>query len=319
MDLKQLTALLAVAEHGSFSAAARAIHTVQSNVSTHVARLEKELGATLVDRSSGGLTEEGEAAVARARRVQAELDALTADVSALRDEVVGSVRLGVIGSIGRWLVPDLLEEMRARHPQVDLVVVDATTTSLLPQLIDGSLDIAVVNLPVADPAIGVEVLFEEERILVAPADHPLASHDEVSLADLAPYELVLEPRGTAFRDELDQAAAAAGVQLKTRAEVDGMTLVASLAFRGFGPAILPTTATLDMTSDDWVAIPVADLRHREVGIARRRAGRLAAPARALRDVIVALVADEGPRHPGVEVETRSRPNAPFPNAPSPNA
>ncbi len=140
MDLKQLTALLAVAEHGSFSAAARAIHTVQSNVSTHVARLEKELGATLVDRSSGGLTEEGEAAVARARRVQAELDALTADVSALRDEVVGSVRLGVIGSIGRWLVPELLEEMRSRHPNVDLVVVDATTTSLLPQLVDGSLD-----------------------------------------------------------------------------------------------------------------------------------------------------------------------------------
>ena len=89
-----------------------------------------------------------------------------------------------------------------------------------------------------------------------------------------------------------------------------MTLVASLAFRGFGPAILPTTATLDMTSDDWVAIPVADLRHREVGIARRRAGRLAAPSRALRDVIVALVADEGPRHPGVEVESRSGPDDP---------
>lgn len=314
MDLKQLTALLAVAEHGSFSAAARAIHTVQSNVSTHVARLEKELGATLVDRSSGGLTEEGEAAVARARRIQAELDALAADVSALRAEVVGHVRLGVIGSIGRWLVPDLLEEMRTRHPQVGLVVVDATTTSLLPQLIDGSLDLAVVNLPVADPAIGVEVLFEEERILVAPIGHALASYDEVTLADLEPHELVLEPRGTAFRDELDQAASAAGVQLRSRAEVDGMTLVASLAFRGFGPAILPTTATLEMPPGEWVTIPVTDLRHREVGIARRRAGRLAAPARALRDVIVELVAHEGPRHPGVEVDTGTGPIAPPRNA-----
>ena len=76
MDLRQLSALAAVADHRSFSAAARALHTVQSNVSTHIARLERELGATLVDRSNGQLTEAGELVVARARRIQAELDAL---------------------------------------------------------------------------------------------------------------------------------------------------------------------------------------------------------------------------------------------------
>lgn len=301
MDLKQLTSLLAVAEHGSFSAAARAIHTVQSNVSTHIARLERELGVSLVDRSSGRLTEEGEAAVARARRVHAELDALISDVAALRDVVMGSVRVGMIGSVGRWLVPALLAEMRSRHPNVDLVVVDATTTSLLPQLLDGSLDLAIVNLPVGDPEIGVEALFEEERILVVPAGHPLADRTEVTLSDLAPYELILEPRGTAFRDELDQAATAAGVDLRTLAEVDGMTLVASLAFRAYGPAILPTTATLDEEPGTWARVPVSDLRHRAVGLARRRSGRLAAPARAFRDLVRELVSEEGPRHAGVEI------------------
>lgn len=306
MDFKQLTALLAVAEHGSFSAAARAIHTVQSNVSTHIARLERELGVVLVDRSSGGLTEEGEAAVARARRVRAELDALTSDVAALRDEVVGSVRLGVIGSIGRWLVPDLLAGMQGRHPSVDLIVVDATTTSLLPQLVEGSLDLAVLNLPIADPDIGVEPLFEEERILVAPPDHPLARRSReldgpLPLSELAGHDLLLEPRGTAFRDELDAAAAGAGVELRTLAEVDGMTLVASLAFRGFGPAIVPTTATLDEPEGDWVRIPVAGLLHRDVGLARRRSGRLAAPARALRELLLELVAALAPRHPGVSL------------------
>ena len=89
MDLRQLAALVAVADPGSFSAAARALHTVQSNVSTHVARLERELGVTLVDRTGGWLTEEGEAVVRRARRMQAELDALDADVASLRDEVTG--------------------------------------------------------------------------------------------------------------------------------------------------------------------------------------------------------------------------------------
>ena len=306
MDFRQLTALLAVAEHGSFSAAARAIHTVQSNVSTHIARLEKDLGVVLVDRSSGGLTEEGEAAVARARRIRSELEALRSDVAALRDEVVGSVRLGVIGSIGRWLVPDLLAGMQHRHPGVHLVVVDATTTSLLPQLLEGSLDLAVLNLPVTEPDIGVEPLFHEQRILVAPTGHPLAERSEsfdgpLPLTELAGHRLLLEPRGTAFRDELDAATDEAGFELDTLAEVDGMTLVAWLAFRGFGPAIVPTTATLDEPTGDWVRIPVAGLLHRDVGLARRRSGRLAAPARALRELLVELVAAEAPRHPGVDL------------------
>ena len=100
MDLRQLSALIAVAEGGSISAAARSLHTVQSNVSTHLARLERELGVTLFDRTGGFLTEEGQAVVRRARRVQAELDALDADVAALRDEVTGTVRLGCIGTVG---------------------------------------------------------------------------------------------------------------------------------------------------------------------------------------------------------------------------
>src|SRR5205823_13843422 len=96
MDLRQLNAVVAVADEGSFSAAADALHTVQSNVSTHVARLERELGAPLIDRSNGcRLTEEGQAVVERARRVAAELDALVSDVAALRNEVRGSVSLGV--------------------------------------------------------------------------------------------------------------------------------------------------------------------------------------------------------------------------------
>ncbi len=301
MDLRQLHSLLAVAEHGSFSAAARAIHTVQSNVSTHVARLEKELGATLVDRSSGTLTDEGEAVVARARRVRAELDALQSDVAALRDEVVGGVRVGMIGSIGRWLVPSLLETVRERHPGIDMVIVDATTTSLLPQLRDGALDMAVLNMPVADPEIGMEPLFSEERILVVPTDHPLAGAREVALRDLEGERLVLEPPGTAFRDELDKAADDADVVLTASAHVDGMTLVASLACRGFGPAILPTTATLDEPPGPWVRVPIVDLPHRLVGLGRRRHGRLAAASRAVRAILEELVADEAPRHDGVHL------------------
>src|SRR5579862_5193199 len=102
MDLRQLNAIVAIAEHGSFSAAADALSTVQSNVSTHVKKLERELGNQLVDRSTGELV------VARARRVIRELDAMTSDVTALSHEVIGTVRLGAIGTAARWLVPQLL-------------------------------------------------------------------------------------------------------------------------------------------------------------------------------------------------------------------
>ncbi|MBI2705618.1 MAG: LysR family transcriptional regulator [Actinobacteria bacterium] len=299
MDLRQLNALVAVADHGSFSAAARSLHTVQSNISTHVARLERELAAMLVDRSSGALTEEGMVVVARARRIQAELDALAADVASLNAEVTGDVRLGVIGTTARWLVPRLVEEMGRQHPKVQMVVVDATTTSLLPQLESGRLDLAVVNLPIDEPDIETDELFEEDRVLVAPAGHPLFGRDRLTLADLDGEPILLEPRGTNFRDQLEEQAADEGVTLTAQAEVDGMRLLASLAFQGFGAALLPASAAPGFIGGDWKRIPVDGVVGRSVGIARRRKALLSAPARALRDVVFQIVAVHASQQSGV--------------------
>src|SRR3954447_16679310 len=199
MDLRQLAALVAVAETGTFSAAADVLHTVQSNVSTHVARLERELGATLVDRAAGRLTEEGELVVARARRIHAELDALAADVTSLRADVAGPTRLGMIGTTGRWLVPATLVAMEERHPKVKVTVLEGNTTNLLPQLVAGNVDLAVVNFPADDPDIVVESLFEEDLIVVAPTPPPLAAKPRVSLADLADHELLMPPPGASYR------------------------------------------------------------------------------------------------------------------------
>lgn len=300
MDLRQLNALVAVAEHGSFSAAADALSTVQSNVSSHVAHLEKEVGATLVDRAAGRLTDEGRAVVDRARRIAAELDALRADVASLGHDVVGDVRLGVIGTAARWLVPPLLDEMRARHPKVRLVVVEATSTSLEPQLANGSLDLAVVNLPTPGPGpeLACRSLFDEDMVLVVPAGHPLAD-GMVSVADLAGLELLLPPPGTAFRRDLDAAAAAAGVTLTARAELDGVRLIASLTFEGYGPAVLPATAIPSWLEGAWVKTPVVGLARRRVGLARRRRGLPSAPARALHEVLEAVVRSGIARRPDV--------------------
>ncbi len=305
MDLRQLAALVAVADAGTFSAAAARLHTVQSNVSTHVARLERELGVALVDRSAGRLTAEGDIAVARARRVQAEVDALVADVASLHDEVAGHVRMGIIGTTGRWMLPPLLATVGARYPKVRMAILEGNTTSLLPQLLAGTLDLTVVNLPVSDPQIAVDELFEEDLVVVAPAGHHLASRDEVALNDLAGHELLLPPPGTSIRAELDRAAEAVGVTLQAQTELDGLRLIASLAFEGFGAAILPATAVPASPSPTWRRISLSGVTGRRVGLARRRRGLPSAPMRALEQVMVDVVADEAPTQPGVHPSPRS--------------
>lgn len=299
MDLRQLASLVAVAEHGSFTNAAVALHTVQSNVSSHIAKLERELGTTLVDRATGRLTEEGELVAARARRIQAELEGAAADVAALHTEVTGNIRLGMIGTTARWLAPVLMQAMTRQHPGVHLVVTDATTSSLLPQLAAGRLDLAVVNLPVDEAELASEELFAEDTILLTPGDHPLAERTTIDFADLDGVPLLLEPQGTGFRDVLDAQARAAGIELVSSAEVDGMRLLASLAFQGFGATIVPSSAAPRWLEGDWRRIPVRGLGGRVVGLAWRRRGMLAAPARALRTVLAGVVVDEAPHQPGI--------------------
>lgn len=300
MDLRQLAAVTAVADHESFSAAARALHTVQSNISTHVARLEAEVGVSLVDRSNGRLTPAGEVVVGRARRIQGELDDLVADLASAAGHVAGRVRLGIIGTTGRWLVPLLLPAVALDHPRIELVLVDATTTSLVPQLIEGRLDLAVVNLPLTDPDVELETMFEEDLILLAPEDHPLAIGDSVTFPELAQYPLLLGPQGTALRDDLDLDAERAGVTLTAQAEVDGMRLLATLAFGGFGPAVLPATAApLTLAAGPWKRVRIAEVTPRSVGLATRRRALLSAPGQAVREVLRRVVRDEVAAHPGV--------------------
>ncbi len=301
MDLRQLSALLAVAEHGSFSAAAKALYTVQSNVSTHVARLEKELGVTLVDRHRGVLTEEGAVAVARARRILNEVDALRSDVESLGEEITGQVRAGVIGSTARWLVLPLVRAMRDRHPRVRLIVVEASTTSLAPQVAGGQLDLGVLNLPVDDPDLVTEPLFEEDVVLVVRNDHPLAAEERLDLTDLADHPLLLAPQGTALRDDLDVAAAQAGFRLVALAEIDGMRLVASLALQRFAPALLPATAVPGPLPAHVRRVPVDGLHRRVVGLVRRRRALPSAPARALAELATGLVARQGTDQRGVHL------------------
>jgi DNA-binding transcriptional LysR family regulator len=304
MDLRQLEALAAVAEHGRFSAAARALHTVQSNISTHIARLEDELGAILVDRGAGRLTPEGEVVLARARRVNAELAALRADVASMTSHITGQARIGVIGTTGRWVLPGLLDELSTRHPDVEPRIVESTTTALMPLLEGSELDLAVINLPLQHDEMVASPLFEEELVVIAPGGHPLAEGGDrpIEFAELESHRLLLGPAGSNLRDHIDDAATQHRVHLRTLAEIDGIRLTATLAFQGYGPAIVPVTAIPAWAArGDWQVLSLPQMGRRTVGLAMRRRGMLSAPATAARDILRQVVRDRAPEMDGVVV------------------
>lgn len=302
MDLKYLEALAAVAEHGRFSAAARALHTVQSNVSSHIAKLEDELGAVLVDRAVGSLTPEGEVVLARTKRINGEIAAMRADVASMTSHITGEVSLGIIGTPGRWLLPPFLDELRRRHPDVDAMVVDSTTLALIRLLEGGELDLAVMNAPLDHDELVATPLFAEEFVVIAPTGHALAEQGdrEVSFAELEQHELLLGPPDSVMRMQIDSAAARHGATLRTLAQLDGIRLTATLAFQGYGPAIVPITSIPVWTDrGDWSVLTVTGLPPRQVALAIRRRGMLSAPAATARDVLRQVMRSVARRIPGV--------------------
>ncbi len=303
MDVRQLSTLVAIADHGTFSAAARALFTVQSNVSGHIARLEKELGVTLVDRANGGLTEEGARVVERARRILNEIDDITSDMASSDADVSGQTRLGVIGTTARWLMPQFLSRLEQDHPNVRAVIFEGATSTLVPGILSGQLNGAIVHLPIDDAEVSIEPLFAEDLFLLAAESHPLATGtDELPLSALDDVPLLLPPTGSPLRRVLDRAASNAGITLSAQAEIDGVRLLASLAFDGFGAAIVPSTAAPLWVDGAFQRITVPELPRRVVAFVRRRRPAPSAPTRAALETLRSVIGEHGTRQPGVHPE-----------------
>lgn len=299
MEIRHLATLIAIADHGSFSAAARALGTVQSNVSAHIARLEKELGATLVERTNGTLTEQGAVVVERGRRIIHELQDIEADIHSDDTVVEGDTRIGCIGTTGRWLMPRLLGALAKQHPGIHATIHEGSTSTLVPRLIDGQLDAAIVHFPVDAPELQLEPLFSEDLILLVHEDHEWSKLESISLTQLATKPILLAPRNTSLRRIIDRAAGNQRVALTAQAEIDGVRLLASLAFDGFGPAIVPATSVPDWLVGPFARVALPELPKRAVGWATRRRPLPNKATRATFDILRATIARVGDRQPGI--------------------
>jgi LysR family hydrogen peroxide-inducible transcriptional activator len=307
MELRHLETLLAIAEEGSFTAAADALATVQSNVSDQVRQLESELGVPLLVRSRRGAepTEFGALVLERARRVQRELEAMRVDLALLQGLEAGYARLGVVGTASRWLVPGLVDDLRERAPGVRLRVNEAASERLFVELVDGELAQAVVTEPVSDRRLVVETLLEEDLVgLVGPG--VVLPREPVPLAAFAVLPLVLPPEPNPLRTEVDRAAAEAGISLVVPLEIEGIRLIADLVVAGDYASILPETAVPpDVAGARTVRI--AGLPPRRLAMVTARDAQLSLADQAVCDSVHRLVETHMKSRSRPHKQVRSRP------------
>lgn len=203
MNLRDLRYLVALAEHRNFNRAAEACGVSQPTLSVQLQKLEAELAVVLVERNSRGilLTEVGERIVARARTMLHEVAEIRHIAQSDRDPEAGSVRLGVLPTLGPYFLPHVLGAVRRRFPRLELLLTEEKTLDLLQRLHEGALDAALLALPVHDETLAADFLFEEPFVLAAPTKHRLARGEAVTLGDLKGESLLLLEDGHCLRDQ----------------------------------------------------------------------------------------------------------------------
>lgn len=270
MELHQLRYLVAVADHGSFTAAAEELLVSQSGVSAQVAKLEKELGHRLLDRSGRTVvpTAEGDEILVHARAVARAVQAVRTTADELTGLVRGHVRLGTV--IG-CTIPGYLRgfaDFRSAHPDVSVTVTEDNSDRLIADLERGRLDVAVVAHAAPLPAaLGPRTLIREPLAAVVPNRHPWADYDRVPLSELADVTVLSLPEGTGVRAALAETAAAEQVPIVPAVAAHSPSAVLALAELGSGVGLL--TASMAAGHPGVVAIPVARSRRTSLSLARR--------------------------------------------------
>jgi len=316
VEIRDLDYFLACCNAGSFTAAAREVHIVQSAMSSAIARLEHDLGVPLFDRSVTpvAVTEHGAALRAAAQRILDAVQAARDDVAAVSGQVRGTVILGCTLNTGRLDLGAVLADLRDRHPDVIIKLRQSLTGSAgnLQAVQDGSMDIA-LTAGTAQPGPGqagpgqagpgqpgtgqpgtgqpgtgqpprgviLSPLVSEALVFVCPADHPLSRRPSVTVADLAGETILRFPPGWSVRDIVDRVLGA----VPSAIEIADYTLMLKLVQGHFGTTLMPASA-ISAGPAGPRAVPVDDARLRwnlfaAISSRRPRSAATAAVLRAL--------------------------------------
>lgn len=255
LDVGRLRLLREVDLRGSIAAAAREVGLTPSAVSQQLTILEREAGTPLLDRSPRGvlLTGAGQALVARARAILELLEEARADLDRLTGELSGHVRIGTVASAAAALVSTAAIRLAAEHVALELTVTVAEPARTIDQLLNGDLDIAVVDvydgvpIPVPDYLLATDLC--TEPLVVISAVGALPGTGEVALSELSGASWVMPPLDAACGQAVRFACRAEGFEPQVRWETDDMLLLVRAVAAGHGIAVLPRLAVADNVAE----------------------------------------------------------------------
>lgn len=289
-SLRQLRALTAAVDTGSFGRAAARLHLSQPALTVQIRELEQALGVTLFDRSARGArpTAAGTALAAGFGRVLAELDAVVAGAREQAARRSGLVHLAVLPSVAANLLPGTLARLRAAHPGIRVRLRDAVARRVGAMVKDGTAELGIGHAATPDPELAETALFEDELVAVLPPGHPLAARPSLTLAELAATPLVLTDPESSLRALADAAFAACGLAPRPAYEATYMSTAVALVRAGLGVGLLPATAMDLRLAPVLETRPVdSPLLRRRIVLLQRRGVSLSPAAEALVEVLVA--------------------------------
>jgi len=239
--LQQLKYLVAIADTLHFRRAAERAHVTQPTLSAQLATLEANLGVQLVERSRTRviLTPEGAQIAARARTVLRDVGEIVEMARRGSQRLDGTIRVGVVQSLGSYLLPLVIPDLHASHPDLRLYVREGLATDLLARIDDGSLDLLFFPLPVAGADLETARLFREPLQVVTATDHALAAQDRISREQLRGETiLTLEP-GHRLHEQVRQICADSGAELSLDYEATSLDTIRQMVAMGLGISLLP--------------------------------------------------------------------------------
>ena len=278
MELNNLKAFLAVADQGSFSAAAETLHLTQPAVSKRIASLEQVLGKPLFDRIARNihLTEAGAALLPVARSICAELERIQQTIASLGTSISGKLSLGTSHHIGLHRLPNPLRDFTSRYPEVEMDLHFMDSEDACTEVEKGSLELAVVTLPESGfSQLSTRLIWDDPLYITCNRDHPLAEIQAVTPNILADYPAIVPSRETVTRQVLDKALQPHNVRLKIAMETNYIETIKMMVSVGLGWSAIPAT----MISDELIALDVTAFSlSRRLGIAWHRRRSLSAAA-----------------------------------------
>lgn len=252
MTLTELRYIVALAREKHFGRAAEKCFVSQPTLSVAVKKLEEELNVILFERGQGEITvtPAGEPIIRQAERVLSEAARVKELAETAGDPLAGPLRIGAIYTIGPYLLPKLVPLLRQRAPKMPLMIQENFTTKLIEALKSGELDVAVLALPVQEPGLVAQAVYDEAFRVLVPVGHAWAQHESIAVAHLLDEPLLMLGRGNCFRDQVLDLCTRAGAGGPQVLEGSSLETIRHMVASGVGITVMPSTAVDSLPAND---------------------------------------------------------------------